>query len=202
MKELDLSSKQTMTLKEITDLLEVRHNDAMKTVSKMAESIEFGELRKIRSAIIKRWKELENNNQPSIPKNYAEALRLAADQQEQIEAKNKSLAFKDDLLIASNEASIKAGDILVEEFCKSTDIVNIGRNKMYDWMREQGYVFKASTQPIQQYVNSGIFKWLPTDEKVNGKIRYTLFITARGKVWLAAKYMQYIDKSLFDNYDT
>lgn len=49
MKELDLTIK-TMTLKEITDLLDVRHNDAMKIVSKMAQSPEFGELRLFRSS--------------------------------------------------------------------------------------------------------------------------------------------------------
>ncbi len=43
-------NQQTMTLKEITDLLKVRHNDAMETVARMAESHEFGEVRKIRSS--------------------------------------------------------------------------------------------------------------------------------------------------------
>lgn len=39
--------EQTMTLKEITDLLEVRHNDAMAVVSKMLENQEFGHATKI-----------------------------------------------------------------------------------------------------------------------------------------------------------
>ena len=43
------SSVQTMTLKEITDLLDVRHNDAMKIVEKMAQDVDFGELRKFRT---------------------------------------------------------------------------------------------------------------------------------------------------------
>ncbi len=50
MKELIKVEVQTMTLKEITDLLETRHNDAMKIVSKMSASLEFGELRKIRTS--------------------------------------------------------------------------------------------------------------------------------------------------------
>jgi len=37
----------TMTLKEITDLLEVRHNDAMSVVSKMIENDAFGHATKI-----------------------------------------------------------------------------------------------------------------------------------------------------------
>ena len=40
----------TMTLKEITDILKVRHNDAMKVVENMAESSDFGALRKSRIA--------------------------------------------------------------------------------------------------------------------------------------------------------
>lgn len=42
-----VDSGLTMTLKEITDLLEVRHNNAMRTVEKMAEEMDFGELLKI-----------------------------------------------------------------------------------------------------------------------------------------------------------
>lgn len=36
------SAVETMTLKEITDLLEVRHDNAMRTVAKMTEEPEFG----------------------------------------------------------------------------------------------------------------------------------------------------------------
>ena len=38
-----------ITLKEITDLVEVRHNDAMSKIEKLAEEPSFGSLRKIRS---------------------------------------------------------------------------------------------------------------------------------------------------------
>ena len=39
----------------------------------------------LRAKIIDRWMELESKNKPSIPQTYSEALRLAADQAEQIE---------------------------------------------------------------------------------------------------------------------
>jgi phage regulator Rha-like protein len=44
------NQSQTMSLKDITDLLETRHNNAMKVVEKMAKSPEFGELLKISSS--------------------------------------------------------------------------------------------------------------------------------------------------------
>ena len=46
MKEIS-THVQEMTLKEITDLLDVRHNDAMKIVEKMAEELSFGMITKI-----------------------------------------------------------------------------------------------------------------------------------------------------------
>jgi hypothetical protein len=49
MQDLKLFNNElSMTLKEITDLLEVRHNDAMKTVERMSKSQEFGLLRDYR----------------------------------------------------------------------------------------------------------------------------------------------------------
>lgn len=47
MKELSLN-QQTMTLKEITDLLSVRHNDAFNKVEKMSKSNDFGLIRTVR----------------------------------------------------------------------------------------------------------------------------------------------------------
>lgn len=141
---------------------------------------------------------LEAKNQPefNIPKTLPEALRLAADQQEKINTQVKQIAFKDELIVASNEASIKAGEILVSEFCKSVDIIDIGATKFYEWMRDQGLLFKNSREPMQKYKDRGFFTWKPTEEKHGGKFRYTLRITPRGKVWLAARYLAYLDTGI------
>ena len=52
MKLMNMTSTMTMTLKEITDLLEVRHNDAMSVVAAMTENPEFGLATKISYPII------------------------------------------------------------------------------------------------------------------------------------------------------
>ena len=44
---VELNSELMMTLKEITDLLDVRHNDAMAVVERMSEEPEFGTITKI-----------------------------------------------------------------------------------------------------------------------------------------------------------
>lgn len=50
---ISISNEITMSLKEITDLLEVRHNDAMKIVEKMIENKDFGTATKISYQYIK-----------------------------------------------------------------------------------------------------------------------------------------------------
>ena len=143
-------------------------------------------------------------SQQRLPQTFAEALRLLADETEAkemalltIEHQKETIAIKDDLILVSNEASIKAGEILVREFVKAQDIVEIGEKQFYQWMREQK-IISESNEPYQKYVTSGYFTYKPTEERHGGKFRYTLRITPRGKVWLAAKYMTYLDSVAFD----
>ena len=114
------------------------------------------------------------------------ALSLVASQKETIQ-------HKDDLIRISNEANVKAGEILVREFVKSQDLVDMGEKQFYQWMRDQGYLLKGSREPSQKYVKLGYFTWKPSEELHGGKFRYTMRVTPRGKVWLAAKYMAYLD---------
>jgi prophage antirepressor-like protein len=131
--------------------------------------------------------------QTQLPKTLSEALKLAYDQSLVIEQQQLKMSHKDQLIIALHDASIKAGEVLVREFCKSNDIIDLGQNDFYEWMRSQGYILKNSTEPYQKYEKLGYFKWRPSLEEYGGKIRHQLFITPRGKVWLAAKYMAYLD---------
>lgn len=158
--------------------------------------------------------ELERNavsliNSTAIPvglpdfNNPIESARAWADVKESeqkqlaiVDAQQKSIARKDQYIIASNEASIKSGEITVSEFCKANDLVDIGRNEFYEWMRGQGYVFKNSCEPKQEFVNRGFFTWKPSADPINGEFRYTLRITPRGAVWLAAKYMAFLDAEI------
>ncbi|CAI8177008.1 MAG: Uncharacterised protein [Marinobacterium sp. xm-d-530] len=55
----EIAEGHYMTLKEITDLLDVRHNDSMKTVERMAQDSAFGTLRKIRTVYNERGQSTE-----------------------------------------------------------------------------------------------------------------------------------------------
>ena len=142
-----------------------------------------------------------NQNAIALPdfSNPAEAARAWAAQYELtqqanavIEHQAEKIRNKDLLIRASNEAAIKAGEILVREFVKTNDIINLGEKQFYQWMRAQGYVLKNSCEPIGDYVKRGYFTWKP-GELIAGKIRHTLRITPRGQVWLAGRYIAYLD---------
>jgi len=150
-----------------------------------------------RLVIIDRWQELESKQVLNLPDftNPVIAARAWADQLEKTQLALESNKVKDTLIIASNEASIKAGEVLVREFCKSNDMIDIGQNMFFDWMKEQNLIM-PSREPYQKYVNLGYFRWKPSIEEFGGKIRHQLMITPRGKIFLAAKYMCYLDKDL------
>ena len=214
---------KTMSSREIAELVESRHDDVKRSIERLAERgvIELPPMAEIKTAtkpvnvyqvckrdsyiivaqlspeftakLVDRWQELEAG---VLPKTFSEALQLAADQAKKIEQQQLQLQTKDELILASNEASIKAGEILVREFVKANDIIDLGEHQFYEWMRDQGYILKASREPYQKYVKLGYFTWKPTEEKHGGEFRYTLRITPRGKVWLAARYMAYLDQEM------
>jgi len=121
-----------------------------------------------------------------------QALQITVDQQIQV------IKTKDDLIRVSNEASIKAGEILISEFVKTHDFIEVGRNQFYEWMRANNICFSSRNEPYQRYVTAGYFTYRPTEEMHGGKYRYSLRVTPRGKVWLAAKYLAYLDSVGFD----
>lgn len=145
----------------------------------------------------KRSKELAQlpdfNNPVAAARAWADVKEAEQNALQIIRDQRLSMANKDQLIVASNEASIKAGEILVREFVKSNDLIDLGEKQFYEWMRERGYILKGSCEPSQKYVKLGYFTWKPTAEAHGGKFRYTLRITARGKVWLAGKYLAYLD---------
>lgn len=224
MKSLSLATK-TMTLKEITDLLEVRHNDAMAKVSKMSESPEFGELRKVRSSylnnigarlpidtyeldrrqslavsaklntgllmrVIDRWQELEEAQQFDIPKTFAEALRLAANTQEELDkAKLQIEQDKPKVEFAMSVRNMQ-GACSVGEFAKA---VGKGRNKLFKTMRDDN-ILMVNNLPYQRYIDQGFFvviEQIPyTDSKGVTHPAFTTMITGKGQVWLEKKLRQ------------
>lgn len=102
-----------------------------------------------------------------VPHTFAEALRLAAEQQEKIEAQQNLIEaqkpkaeFYDDV--------VKSKDAMSMDRVAKTLNMGIGRNKLFELLRSKKILMSNNT-PYQRYVDSGWFRCIETKfTKPNG----------------------------------
>ena len=107
----------------------------------------------------------------------AKALLVA---QKTIEKKDEIIGMKEEIIAQKNEIIVQKNalltaqrpkvlfadavtsqddSILISEMAKllTQNGYEIGRTRLFRWLRENGYLFKKSTEPIQKWVERGIF---------------------------------------------
>lgn len=140
----------------------------------------------MRHAVNKRWLELENQNQ-KVPQSFSQALRLAAELQDQLESAHAKIEAdkpKVDFAMAIRNLD---GSCLVEEFAKT---IGTGRNTLFKQLREGGYLM-VNNLPYQKYIDLGWFVVIEntpfTDSKGKSHPTFTTRITGKGQVALEKK---------------
>lgn len=104
----------------------------------------------------------------------------------------RTLKQKDDLLETQRPKvefaeAVTTGDgcILMSEMAKllTRNGYPTGRTRLFGWMRAHGYIFKRSTEPIQKWVERGIFATSVTVVKTHHgtEERVTTKITGKGQ---------------------
>ena len=79
----------------------------------------------------------------------------------------------------------RAENIMVGEMAKllHENGIDIGRQRLFDWMREKGFLFKHSREPMQKWIERGIMtvreNWIATNHGM--KLCVTPMITGRGQ---------------------
>lgn len=89
--------------------------------------------------------------------------------------------------------SMSDGSINIGAFAKlifDNHGIKIGRNKLIEWLREQGYLMKKGREknfPKQRYVEMGLFELMPTIiKRTQGDVQGgTTLITGKGQVKIA-----------------
>lgn len=207
---------QTMSSLEIAELTGKRHSHILRDIRAMIDqlgdernsgSVQYragnGEMRPmhnldydqtmtlltgystpLRHKVVKRWRELET------PQTRAEALRLAADLEEQnaqLEARIKidapKIMFHDDVAVAEN--CISFGD-----WGKT---LGVGRNTIMKWVRDSKYIMYDSSGysvPYQKYIDMGLFKVIesPVRNSSGGtRVHLQTVITGKGQSYLYNK---------------
>ncbi|UAW07765.1 oxidoreductase [Psychrobacillus phage PVJ1] len=90
-------------------------------------------------------------------------------------------------VVEMSEAAVNIGAFVKIIFDKHG--INIGRNKMFDWLRDKGYLIKSGREknnPKQQYIEQGLFELRPTIiTRSEGDVQsHTTLITGKGQVKL------------------
>lgn len=91
-------------------------------------------------------------------------------------------------VVASSDASVNIGTFAKMLYEKHG--INIGRNKLFEWLREKGYLIKGGREknnPKQLYLEQELFEVRPTIiSRAEGDVeKLTTLITGKGQVKLA-----------------
>ena len=137
--------------------------------------------------LVDRWRELEGAT-AKIPQTFSEALRLAADLEDQKAELEKQLALAAPKVEFADRVG-EASGILIGNYAK---VVGIGPNKLFAWMRDHKILITSGARrnvPMQEYMDRGYFTVKETAVNTNHgiQISFTTKITGRGQQWLTRK---------------
>lgn len=90
-------------------------------------------------------------------------------------------------VVEMSEAAVNIGAFVKIVYDKHG--INIGRNKMFDWLRAKGYLIKSGREknnPKQQFIEQGLFELRPTIiTRSEGDVQsHTTLITGKGQIKL------------------
>lgn len=136
--------------------------------------------------LVDRWQELENQQMPQIPQTLSEALRLAADQAEQIERQN--------LLIEQQRPKVEFVQRYVEagttkSLRETAKILKMPERTMIDCLVGDGLLFRQSGNllPYQKYHAKGLFD-VKTGTTEYGHNYTQTRVTSKGIEYIASRY--------------
>jgi len=136
--------------------------------------------------LVDRWQELENQQMPQIPQTLSEALRLAADQAEQIERQN--------LLIEQQRPKVEFVQRYVEagttkSLRETAKILKVPERAMIDCSVGDGLLFRQSGNllPYQKYHAKGLFD-VKTGTTEHGHNYTQTRVTSKGIEYIASRY--------------
>lgn len=141
-----------------------------------AKQILVRESKFVRKAMIRYIEELEKQLQKQfkVPATFKEALQLALEQQERIEAlelkqeeDRPKVEFYDD--VTDSKDTVDMGTV-----AKVLNIKGVGRNKLFEILRDKK-ILMSNNQPYQKYIDNGWFRQIESKFNLpNGDIKINI----------------------------
>lgn len=102
-----------------------------------------------------------------------------------LEEKERLIEEQRPMAELGKQVSGSDNNIMVGEMAKILyeNGIEIGRRRMYKWLRENGYIFKKTREPMQKWIEKGIMTvkecWITTDHGM--ELSVTPMITGKGQ---------------------
>lgn len=153
-----------------------------------------------RAKLVIRWEELERERMAGgfqIPRNFSEALRLAAEQAERVEAQQKQIEAMKPKALFADAVVTSERSCLVAELAKvlKQNGIDMGQNRLFAWLRKNGFLCSKGdyyNQPTQRALEMGLFEIKKTViAKPDGSslVSVTTKITGKGQVYFVNKFL-------------
>ncbi|WP_131044544.1 phage antirepressor KilAC domain-containing protein [Clostridioides difficile] len=156
---------------------------------------------------VTKFEEMEQElkeQQPKLPTTYKEALQqllIEVEEKEQLQLENqekdKVIQLQQPKVLFADAVSTSNNSILVGELAKliKQNGVDIGQNRLFAWMRENGYLIKRKGEdyniPTQKSMNLRIMevkKRVINNPDGSTKVTRTVKITGKGQVYFVNKF--------------
>lgn len=143
--------------------------------------------------VVDRWQELENN-QHKLPNNYIEALESLIAKEKENKALEQQIEQDKPKVIFANSVEASKTSILIGDLAKilKQNNIDIGQNRLFDWLRDNKYLYKNKNMPTQKAMDLKLFEIKETTiNKPSGEsvIRLTPRITGKGQAYFINKFL-------------
>lgn len=150
--------------------------------------------RQLKVRLVKAFSEVRNQltvaqQQFAIPQTYAEALRLAADKEEENQRLKNQIEQDAPRVEMAKRAIESDGAWLIRVVAK---VVNVPSMMLYDFMRRAG-ILTAKNEPYAAFVKNGVIRprlCTFTDSDGNMRSKITSYVTARGIEYLIVRLLK------------
>lgn len=123
--------------------------------------------------------EIRTKGSFGVPRSFAEALQLAADQQKRIEEQQLAIEQSKPKVEFFDKVTGSSDTCDMKEVAKILNFKGVGRNKLFEILRAEK-ILDRQNQPYQQYVDSGYFrviesKWEDKDGDIHINLKTVVF---------------------------
>ncbi|BDB69076.1 hypothetical protein Cthiooxydans_14880 [Comamonas thiooxydans] len=144
----------------------------------------------LRRRVIARWQELEAQQAPRLPQTMAQALRLAAEQAEQIEAQQEQLALAASKVEYVDRYVAANGSMGFRQVAK---LLQANEHEFRTWLQDAKIMYRLANEwtAYQHHIEAGRFVVRAGVATANDHAFNTTKFTPKGVEWIAGLWSQH-----------